>query len=237
MVNGLIRHGGLKPHEIAFFTQRDAFGDAGFAGGMQALRRYGLQDESLITHVRYERNTNAVENGLATILLADPQPKAIIMVAAYGPCSRFVRLAKTHGIKSRLLAVSFVGAAQLAEELGAAGEGVIVTEVIPHDLEKFPIIREFRHALKDSPLAESASFAALEGYIVARILIKALNKLEGEVSREKIIDALEALGQFDFGVGFPLHLSRMEHQASHHVWPTIINNGEVMPFKWQDLIN
>lgn len=235
MVNGLISHGGLKPHEIAFFTQRDAFGDAGFAGGMQALLRHGLQDERLIVHGRYERNTNAVENGLATILLADPTPKAIIMVGAYAPCAAFVRLARSHGVNSRLLAVSFVGAALLAEELGANGEGVIITQVVPHYQAQLPIVQNFHQALQGSGPGQASSFGALEGYIVSRILISALTNLEGEPSREKIIDSLETLGRFDLGKGLPLHLSGEEHQASHHVWPTIINNGKVVPFAWQEL--
>lgn len=236
MVNGLIVHGGLKPEEIAFFTQRDAFGDAGFSSGMKALQGHGLKDERLIVHARYERNTYAVENGLATILLASPAPKAIIMVGAYGPCSKFVQLARKNGVQSKLLAVSFVSAALVAEELKADGKGIIITEVVPHYLSDLPVVRDFRQALQLLPnQREHVSFGALEGYIVARILIKALKTLKEEPSRENIINALQDLGRFDLGRGFTLHLSKSKHQASHRVWPAVIYNGQVMPFKWKDL--
>ena len=46
--------------EIALFTQRDAYGDAGYAGSVAALKRHGLKDEKQVLHVRYERNTLAV---------------------------------------------------------------------------------------------------------------------------------------------------------------------------------
>ncbi len=235
MVNGLINFGGLQPHEIAFFTQRDAFGDAGFAGGLQALKRHGLSEERLIIHARYERNTTAVENGLATILLANPTPKAIIMVGSYGPCAEFVRLARTYGVQSRILAVSFVGAALLAEELGEVGEGVVITEVVPHYRANVPIVQEFRLGLQVFNPEQPASFGALEGYIVARILIKALRTIKGEVGREEIVDALAGLGQFDLGCGGALSLSKKEHQASHHIWPSVIRSGAVVPFAWQEL--
>ncbi len=236
MVNALIVQGGLKPEELAFFTQRDAFGDAGFSSGMKALKRHGLKDGRLIIHARYERNTSAVENGLATILLADPAPKAIIMVGAYGPCSKFVQLARENGVKSKILAVSFVSATLVAEELKEVGNGIIITEVVPHYQSTLPVVQDFRKALWIlSNQRESASFGALEGYIVGRILIKSLQSLPEEPSRENIINALEALRRFNLGAGFNLHLSGSQHQASNMVWPTVIRNGQVMPFKWRDL--
>lgn len=87
MVKALIKTGGLKPEEIAFFTQRDAYGDAGYVGGIISLKAHGLNDESHVVHGRYERNSLAVENGLADILQADSPVKAVIMVGAYAPCA------------------------------------------------------------------------------------------------------------------------------------------------------
>jgi hypothetical protein len=39
MVQALITYGQLKSDEIAFFTQRDAYGDSGFVGGIAALKK------------------------------------------------------------------------------------------------------------------------------------------------------------------------------------------------------
>ena len=43
----------------------------------------------------------------------------------------------------------------------------------------------------------SADFGDLEGYIAARILTLALEKIQGSPTREAVVDALEGLGQFD----------------------------------------
>jgi len=85
MIDALIKTGKLKTDEIAFFTQRDGYGDAGFIGGITALKHHGLRDENSVVHARYARNTLAVENALATILIASPPPQAVIMVGAYAP--------------------------------------------------------------------------------------------------------------------------------------------------------
>lgn len=237
MVKALIEKGGLKPEEIAFFTQRDAYGDAGFNGGIAALKKYGLAHENSIVHGRYERNTLAVENGLAELLLASPPPKAVILVAAYAPCARFIRLARESGLKSLFLTVSFVGAVPLATDLGPVGEDVIITQVVPHFNDDLPITRDFHQALRRYAPDSIPTFGALEGYISTRMFLLAVSSISGPLTRGSVINALENLGEFDLGLGVPLRLGPEEHQASHSVWPTIIRNGKVVVFNWERLAN
>lgn len=236
MVTALVAGAGLKPAEIAFFTQRDGYGDAGFAGGLTALRAHGLADERRVLHVRYPRNTLAVENALADILLAEKTPRAVIMVGAYAPCAKFVRLAREAGLESLFLSVSFVGGDFLARALGPEISRVVVTQVVPHpDDLTLPLVADFRADLKELAPAGAASFVALEGYIAARLLGRALAGLEGEPSREGLIDALEGLGTFDPGLGRRLRLGADRHQASDEVWPTVLEEGRMVPFSWADL--
>ena len=126
MVEALVSQLGFQPEEIAFFTQRDAYGDAGFVGGIAALKAHGLASEHEVAHGRYERNTLAIEDGLAEVMQADPPPRAVILVGAYAPCARFIELSREVGLDARFLNVSFVGAAPLAAALGEKGDGVIV---------------------------------------------------------------------------------------------------------------
>ena len=235
MVDALVTHGGLKPQEIAFFTQRDAYGDAGFAGGIMALKLHGLKDENSVIHCRYERNTSAVENALADILMADPQPRAVIMVGAYNPCAAFISLARQSGLKCIFLNVSFVGAEPLASKLGQHGDGVIVTQVVPHFDSDLPIVAHYRKALRSWNAIANPSFGSLEGYIATRILGQALETIEGTVTQDAIVNALEGLGEFDIGLGEKLRFGPEEHQACHRVWPTIIRQGKIVPFEWEKL--
>jgi hypothetical protein len=64
-----------------------------------------------------------------------------------------------------------------------------------------------------------------------------LKTIEGEITRESIINALENMGEFDLGFSSKLELTEQEHQASHNIWPTIIRQGEVLPFDWKQLKN
>jgi len=228
MVDALITNGGLKPKEIAFFTQRDAFGDAGFSGGLKALRSHGLKDRTLISHGRYERNSIAVEYALAKMVMQDPPPRAIIMVAAYAPSATFIKLARQYNLHSLFLNISFVGAVPLAEELGKDGHNIIITQVVPHFDSDLPLIQEYRRAINHI----TPSFGSLEGYIVTRMVLKAMNTINGPISRNSLVNALEHMGTFEMGLNFPLRLGPDEHQANHQVWPTIIKDGQVVNFNW-----
>jgi ABC-type branched-subunit amino acid transport system substrate-binding protein len=239
MVEALTARAGLKPEEIAFFTQRDAYGDAGYAAGLDALHRRGLKDDSLIANGRYDRNSEAVENALADII-STPAPRvrarAVILIGAYKPCARFIRLAPENGFHPAFLCVSFVGALPLASALSTQGQGVIITEVVPHFDADLPLVRDYHHALTTIDPAPTPGFGSLEGYAAMRMLLLAMNRGRAEApTRASIIPALEGLGGFDLGLGVALSLSPGEHQACHTVWPTVIRAGRVVPTDWAEL--
>ena len=123
MVDALVDEAGVKVEEIALFTQRDAYGDAGHIGGITAMKRHGLTDDTAIAQGRYQRNTTAVENGLADILSSETPVRAVIMVGSYGPCAEFIKLAHEFDFNPIFMNVSFVGSGPLCGALGADGEG------------------------------------------------------------------------------------------------------------------
>jgi len=235
MVDGLVDHGGIKPGEIAFFTQRDAFGDAGYAAGIDALRRRGLRSELDVVHARYERNTQAVENAAADVIGSSRTIKAVVLVGTYGPCAKFIREVKAFGLRPRFLTLSFVGPCALAEELGTEGDGVIVTQVVPPPESDLPLAKEYRRAMELWGREPACGYTAFEGYAAARVMIRALRGVEGEITRGSAAGALEGLGTFDMGMGEELSLGPTDHQACDRVWATVLRGGEVEPFEWSEL--
>jgi ABC-type branched-subunit amino acid transport system substrate-binding protein len=236
IVNALIVIAGLRPTEIAFFTQKDSYGDVGFTLGVAALSRYGLVDPRAVLHTGYERNTLAVEGAVADFIMAKTRPRAVVMIGAYSPCSKFIKLCRESDLNPLFLNVSFVGSHSLATALGKTDAHIIVTQVVPDPLDdRLPIAGEYRADLEAMNPSAVASFGDFEGYIAARILALALERIPGPPTRESIVDALENLGRFDIGLGEPLHLSPTDHQASHRVWPTVLKDGRFLPFQWSDI--
>jgi ABC-type branched-subunit amino acid transport system substrate-binding protein len=232
ILDAIIGIAGLKPENVAFFSEGEFDPDQGLA----TLRSYGLRDPGAVQFVGYERNTLAVESAVAQLLMAKNPPRAVVMMGTYGPSAKFIKLCTDGGLKPLFLSLSFVGADALAKELGNTDAQVIVTQVVPSPTDnRIPIVREYKADLEAIDPSASPGYTDLEGYIDARILILAIARIQGSPTREGVIDALEGLGDFDIGITETLHLSRTEHQASHRVWPTIFRGGRFVPFEWSDL--
>ncbi|GHC16748.1 ABC transporter substrate-binding protein [Aidingimonas halophila] len=235
MVDGLLE-AGIEPEEIAFFTQNDGFGDAGYAGGVQALEQAGFEATDELAHGRYTRNTRNVHQALATILQAPTTPRAVIMVGTYGPNADFIREAREDLPDALFLNVSFVGSQALLDELGDDAEGVIITQVVPPLDADLPAIDAYRSAMEAQDSDYDADFVSLEGYLAASLFVKGLEAAGDDPDREAIVDALEGLGEIDLGLGETLTLSEDDHQASDAVWPTIIEDGQFEPVDWSTLL-
>lgn len=234
MVEGVLKKG-IKPEEIAFFTQNDSYGDAGYNGAIEALKKHGFNDIAKLAHGRYERNTMNVEDAVGKLLDAAVEPKAIIMVGTYGPCAKFIKLAKAEFPDAHFMNVSFVGSTALLNQLGQDADGVIIMQVVPNYNSELPVVKEYNAALQKYGKGVAADFVSLEGYIAAKIFVEGLKKINGTVTKEAIIDALENINNLDIGLGNLISFSKTNHQASHQVWPTIIKAGKFELLDWKNL--
>jgi len=157
------------------------------------------------------------------------------MVGAYAACAKFIRVAKRVLPDTIYLNVSFVGSTALKDALGPAGNGVIVTQVVPPINSDLPITRDYRHDLKAYKPGAEPGFGSLEGYIVAKIFVEGLRRAGPDVNKETIIDALLGIHDLDIGLGTPISYSVKNHQGSQNVWPTVIRNGRFEAFDFADL--
>ena len=207
--------------KFAVFYQNDSYGQAGLSGVEKALAKRNLQITAKAT---VERNSTDVAAAIATMLAA--KPEVIVMISAYSSCAEFIKQAKAKQLATQFVNVSFVGTRALAKALGAAADGVIISQVMPPPTaNKFPVIVDYQKALRAAGVNEF-SYTSLEGYIAARIFVEALRR-GGDASREALIRALESMSNVDVG-GFSVTLSRDNHNASRFVEMTVLNKaGEV----------
>lgn len=219
---------GMK--KIACFYQNDGYGQAGLSGIKLALKKRSMK---LAVTGTYERNTVAVGSGLLKIRGA--KPDAVVMVGAYKPCAKFIKLAKTKkiGLKDTIFCnISFVGTKALQQELGAAGEGCIVSQVVtfPWD-QTVPLVKEYTAAMRKYQPNEDTGFVSLEGYMVGKLFCKAVDAIAGaEITREAFIKAIEDAGTFDLG-GVRLQFGPNDHQGMDEIFLTVITGGAVKPLK------
>lgn len=181
--------------KIGIFYQDDTYGRAGLAGVQKALAKRSM---AMAGEGTYERNTVAVKGGLVAIRKAAPE--AVIMIGAYKPCAAFIQLAKSVKFAPIFLNVSFVGSQALANELGVSGAGTIVTQVVPLPTDtSIPVVARYQAALKLSAPDAVPGFVSMEGYLVGRLTIMALERLSGTPTRSGFLDLFHQPQTFDLG--------------------------------------
>ncbi len=207
----------LGASKIAIMYQDDAFGQAGLAGVKKALDKRQMQ---LAGEGTFERNTVAVKTALLTIKKAEPQ--AVIMISPYKPAAEFIKLAKQIKFDATFVNISFVGSDALAKELGAAGAGVVITQVVPFPGDStIPVVARYQASLKANAPDARPGFVSLEGYLVGRAIIAVLEKVGGDPTRQALVEAVQKVGTFDLG-GFKLAYSPSSNRGSDQVFLTVI---------------
>src|SRR6267154_532649 len=207
----------LGASRIAIMYQDDAFGQAGLAGVKKALDKRQMQ---LAGEGTFERNTVAVKAALLAIRKVEPH--AVIMISPYKPAAEFIKLAKQIKFDPTFVNISFVGSDALAKELGPAGAGVIITQVVPfpEDLS-IPLVARYQAAMKALAPDAQPGFVSLEGYLVGREIIAALEKVGGDLTRQALIEAVQKAGTLDLD-GFKLVYSPSNNRGSDQVFLTVI---------------
>lgn len=215
MVSRLI--GDLGIDRIAVIYQDDSFGQAGYQEVLQALERRGLKPAAIGV---YPRNTTAVKTALLDIRGSDPG--AVVLVGAYKPVAALIAWARHVGFDPVFLTISFVGSNALARELGSAGAGVFVTQVVPFpDGDEPAVTHDYRRALAAHAPEVEPGFVSFEGYLAGRLAIEALDLCGRELDRACVLDNLRRADIIDIG-GFRLRYGDEDNQGSDAVFVTVI---------------
>ncbi|WP_392342194.1 ABC transporter substrate-binding protein (plasmid) [Phaeobacter sp. BS52] len=210
---------------IALLYQDDGFGRVGLAGVTAALEKRGM---TLVAEGTYTRNTTAVKKALLTIRKA--KPDAVVMVGAYKPVAEFIKLSRKLKFNPTFVNISFVGSDALAKELGDAGEGVIISQVVPFPWDQsLPVVAQYQAALKAVDADAEPGFVTLEGYLTGRLAIRALEDAGADLTRDSYLAAMAGLRDVDFG-GVTMRFGPDDNQGMDDVFLThITKEGGFQP--------
>ena len=237
---------GVRPAEVCAFVQNDSYGMAGVEGIKRALRTQtgtaniiaklddilAQEGESPIRNGIgpvgvYERNTLSSREGYTSLKkwedLNGSSCRLVVTVGAYPAVGRFAAYARSKGDNWLISAVSFTGTENLGETLSEFGvlDRVIVTQVVPPLDADLPILKEARRALGDQ-----LNYVSLEGYIVGKLFLAILNRVEGEITRDKFVQEARN-SQFELG-GLMMDFTG-DNQASDMVSVTYFRDKAFQP--------
>jgi len=130
--------------------------------------------------------------------------ESVLLISAPKGAAIAIRDLRSKGYKGPIYGFSNTGESLLADQLGAAGSGVVVVRVTPKsDNAKSSLVRELQADAAAARLGKSNVYM-LEGYIAAWAYTEALRKAGKEPTRAKLRKALDTLQELDLG-GFRIH--------------------------------
>lgn len=240
---------GYGPASICAYVQDDSYGLSGLKGlkavltGKQgvdyiseslekifAQEGEGAQRNGIGPVGVYKRNSLVVREAYDSIKAWEAKQgrpcKFVVTVGAYESVARFITYAQGKKESWVYSAVSFTGADNFLKQLSTFGvaDRVLMTQVVPALDSDLPIVSDARAAL-----GNKLGYVSLEGYIVGRMLLKAMGDVETaghEMTQTNVVAALSGK-QFDLG-GLPLDFSN-DNQGSDLVVMTALANNKWAP--------
>jgi branched-chain amino acid transport system substrate-binding protein len=194
-VSAALRHFAVvNQRRVALVHVDDAFGRDGAEGYREGVR------QTVVTSV-YEGSFAAADSDFSrqARALADAHPDAVVCIGSSRRVAECIAAARSVGVRAVFMTLSNNSSAGFARELGPHARGVIVSQVTPPPGNHGTAAsRELRRLLAGRPEAE-ISYAAMEAYLSAKVLVEGLKRAGPGLTREGFVQALESLRRHDLG--------------------------------------
>lgn len=214
----------LGLRRFAVFYQNDGFGKGGLIGAERALEKLNLK---AVATGSYDR-TKPDDIDAAARAISDAKPDAVIMVAVNRASSALIKKLRDSGNRARLFSISVVNFKELLKNTGdelARGVGISQVMPFPYNMaSSVPVVREFHAAMKQHQPTKTISYASMEGFIAAKVLVEAVKRARADPSRERVLQQLADMRDYDAG-GFKVNFGGDNRVGSRFVEVTVIGSG------------
>jgi ABC-type branched-subunit amino acid transport system substrate-binding protein len=207
---------------FGFLYADDAFGHDNMVGAQQAMEKLKLKP---VAQVLLDNRTTDI--GPAVEVFAKTRPQVIVIITNAKAAAEFVKQMRKSGVDSQFVSLSNTSGDGFIKDLGEAGNGVIVTQVMPYPYsDSVPIAREFRKLMRENSSAVP-SYASIQGFISAKLLVEGLKRAGPNLTQRGFAKALESIGNLDLG-GYLISYGPSNHDGSRYVDITMIKNGRFL---------
>jgi len=200
----------LGAKRVAIFFQNDQFGKDQRDGAVEALKNHNLESVAEASYVPSDVDVSA-----QVVALKRGNPDAVILGIIPKHAALFVKEAQRLGWKPKIVGHNTVADPVVLDLAGAeALEGVYVNLMTAVDSMDTPAVKNANKILaKYYPQTKPGYYPYL-GMAGTIIIVEAMKRAGGDLTRAKLITSLESLGHFEPGVVPPIDWS-----ASYHGGP------------------
>lgn len=207
---------GMKSIGLLTYEKDDPLGLDGVTGFEKGMAAYKLTPAFIQIFPRNNADFNATAE---KIIAANPQ--ALVIVSSGKNTIEVIKAIRSKGGHMQIMVMSNNSSQEFIRDLGPAGAGVMVAQITPPpNLITTRLGKEFQAAAKIT--GATMSYAAMEGYVSAKVLVEGLKKAGRNLTRDSFIKAMESMQRVDLG-GVLVTYSPSDHSGSEFVELTMLS--------------
>ena len=131
--------------------------------------------------------------------LAKLKPKAVVLAATNEVAAKFITAYRAAGGQTAFYSFSFLNGQKLFQDIQKDVAGVVISQVVPSPWNSaMPVIAEYQAAMKKIGATEF-SYASLEGYVAAKVMVEGLKRAGPKPTAESLQKGLESFKTLDIG--------------------------------------
>ena len=180
---------------------------------------------TIVQKVGYEAGTARVTPAVDAFLKSPPQ--AILMISSGAAAAGFIEQYRSGGGTAQLFAHSGADIEQLSKRLSEEQmQGIAIAQVTPSPYKiANRMAKEFSDLAAKTPNLEvPVSYAMMEGFIAAKVIVEGVRRQGAKPTREGMMPALDSMNSFDLG-GYVIGFRPNMHSGSRFVEMSIITGA------------
>ena len=159
--------------------------------------------------------------------IARKKPDAVILILAQGEIIRITKEFAAQGFKSEYYTWTPSVANSLLELGGPVVNGIKSVSWTLPVIADTPAIKEYRDALAKYFPGEKPDYVSLTSFGLTKIVVEAVRRIDGPVTREALLRSMESLKNYDTGIIPPVTFG-----PDRHLGGTILQRVVVQAGRW-----
>lgn len=162
--------------------------------------------------------------------IARKKPDAVVCILAQPEIIRLAKEFYSQGFKTGLYTYSPSVANSMLELGGPALEGIkSVSYTLPVTSDT-PAVKEYRDALAKYFPSEKPDYVSLTSFALTKIVVEAINRINGPINREALTRSMDAMKSFDTGI-----IPTVGYAADRHLGATVVQRVVAQKGGWNSV--
>jgi ABC-type branched-subunit amino acid transport system substrate-binding protein len=169
---------------------------------------------------------NTTDYAPIVLQVKNMHPDAVVAIMAIGELVNYMKQADQQGLKTALYSYAPSATNDAIRLAGSAAEGLRSESfTLPPD-DSSPAVAEYRAAMAKYAPDQPVDFVSEMSFALAKVAVAAMFKINGKITRDSYLKALETMTNYDSGLMPPITFSSTQHLGTDQVQRVQITNGK-----------